>query len=413
MDALKDGIPKGVKATVLASSDESLRLIHRISSVHPLTRRIMEFIQSGLPQIIFAFGYRIYLRSNVKGVRENLRELIKDKQAKKLLIVATHFGFAHQVAAVKKGLEKQTGCKIYLVVHVTDDSPQFIWYIDGADLLMVTSEYVRKGLLEYGRRRHFPPTKIEINPCPLNPSLLVPLTGEEMANKRAQADAGSGVPIEVLVPISGAAVGTEYVTDLMARLHQKSNRFVFQVVTKIAPYTKKFLTELEGKDYIKVYASDDDKKVVDLYQEVIRKNTVLLEITKPSEQAFKAVLPPTSQGGVMMMFTQPVGRQEYENLYYLIRRKLVPTLQESSKLWEEVEEGKEYAAGSTPNLEAGIKMPFGSKTGAEFIWWCLNNGIFTEMLQSDRSAKKKAFPNEINGEGAKLFWEKTAEFIAR
>jgi hypothetical protein len=297
---------------------------------------------------------------------------------------------------------------------VTDDSPQFIWYIDGADLLLVTSEYVRKGLLEYGRTRHFPPVKIEINPCPLNPSLLVPLTNEEMANKRAQADAGSGVPIEVVVPISGAAVGTKYVTDLMATLHQKSRRFVFQVVTKIAPYTKTFLTELEGKEYIKVYASDDDKEVVDLYQEVLEKNTVLLEITKPSEQAFKAVLPPTSQGGVLMMFTQPVGRQEYENLYYLIRRGLVPTLAEGSKLWEAAEEGKERSVrGSTPNLEAGIKMPFGSKTGAEFIWWCLDNGIFTEMLQSDRSAKKKAFPNEINGEGAKLFWEKTAEFVKR
>jgi hypothetical protein len=410
MDALKDGMPKGVKPSVLFSKDESIRLVHRLTSVNPLLRRLTEFMQSGLPQTIFTYFYRRYLRSNVKEVKEYLWQQIKDKKLKKLVMVTTHFGFAHQVAAVKKDLEGKTGCQIILIVQVTDDSPQYIWYVDGADLTFVTSEYVKKGLTEYGRKRHVPPIKMEINPCPLNPSLSVPLTAKELIDKKSQANPTSNVPIHILVPISGAAVGTGYISNLMKKLHDKSNRFVFHVVSKIAPYTKNFLAELKDKNYIKIYASDKDKEVVDLYQEVIKKNVVLLEITKPSEHAFKAVLEPNVRGGVLMLFTQPVGRQEYENLDYLIRRKLIPLTSENNRLWAEAEQKKEYS-GNIRNLDAGMKIKFEPKAAGEFIWWCLNKGVFDKMLQSNRKEQIKDYPDELSGEGVKMFWEKTARFL--
>jgi hypothetical protein len=410
MDALKDGLPKGVESSIFMSDSQSIRFIYRLISTNPLLRRLMEFTQRGIPQTIYTFIFRHYLRSDVKEVREYLRQQIENKRLKKLVIVATHFGFAHQVAAVKKELEEKTGCRIFLIVHVTDDSPQYIWYIDGADLSLVTSEYVKKGLTEYGRKRHLPKIRIEINPCPLNPSLLVPLTTEEMKNKKNQAKATSKALINVLVPISGAAVGTAYIDDLMEKLHEKSNRFVFHVVSKIAPYTKKFLAGLKNKDYIRVYASDKDKEVVDLYQEVVNNNVILLEITKPSEQAFKAVLEPTVRGGVLMLFTLPVGRQEYENLDYLIRRNLVPRIGENDKLWLEASAGKEYF-GNTANLDAGMMIPFKPEMAGGFIAWCLGKGVFAKMLQNDRKAKRKNFPNELSGEGVKMFWEKTAKFV--
>lgn len=410
MDALKDGIPKGVKSSILFSEDEPIRLIHRLTSINPWLRGLTEFMQSGLPQTIFTYFYRNYLRSNVKEVKENLWQEIKNKKPKKLVVVTTHFGFAHQVAAIKKELERKTGCQIILIVQVTDDSPQYIWYVDGADLTFVTSEYVKRGLSEYGRKRHVPPIKMEINPCPLNPSLSVPLTPEELINKKNQADPTANVPIQVLVPISGAAVGTGYILNLMKKLHGKSNRFVFHVVSKIAPYTKNFLTELKDKDYIKVYASDRDKEVVDLYQEVLKKNVVLLEITKPSEQAFKAVLEPTLRGGVLMLFTQPVGRQEYENLDYLVRRNLVSSVWGNNKLWLTALLGKEYS-GNIPNLDAGMRIPFEPNLGTGFIWWCLGKGIFAKMLLSDRKVKREDYPNELRGDGVKMFWEKTARFL--
>jgi len=410
MDALKDGIPKGVRSSILTSDDESIRLIHRLTSVNPLMRRIFEFMQSGRPQTVFTYFYRIFLRANVREVREQLQLFIKNKKPKRLIIVTTHFGFAHQVAAVKKELEKETGCKIYLIVQATDDSPQYIWYVDGADLEFVTSGYVKNGLAEYGRQRHLPTINMEINPTPLHPFLLMPLTSKEMINKKTQADAKSEVPINVVVPISGAAVGTHYIFDLMKKLHQKSDRFQFQVITKIAPYTKKFLRDLKGKDYIKVYASNKDKEVVDLYHQVIKTNVILLEITKPSEQAFKAALEPGTRGGVIMLFTTPVGRQEYENVDYLVRRDLMPPEAENKKMWA-IALHQEKCPTDIPRLDAAIRIPDDPEEASEFIRCCLDKGLFAKMLLSSRKAKKEKYPDEINGEGVKMFWEKTARFL--
>lgn len=412
MDALRDGMPKGVNSTLLYSNDESIRSLHRLTSINPFFRELMHFMQSGLPQTIFTFFYRHYLRSQTKEVKQYLLMEIENKKPKKLVIVTTHFGFAHQVAAIKKEIEKETGCKIILVVQTTDDSPQYIWYVDGADLTFVNSEYMRKGLFEYGQKRHVPEIRMEINSCPLNPSLSVPLTAEEFINKTNQADPNSNIPIEVLVPISGAAVGTEYIYDLMKKLHAKSDRFVFHVVTKIAHYTKNFLHKLKDKDYIKVYASDNDKEVVDLYEEVIKKNVILLEITKPSEQAFKAILDPKVRGGILMLFTKPVGRQEYENLDYLIRRNLAPSKTENNKLWLMAKCEKECDK-NIPNLDVGMSVPYyNPESACEFIWWCLNNGIFTKMLLTERKTKIQDYPDELNADGVKMFWEKTAKFLA-
>lgn len=396
---------------VLNPGDEPIRFIHRFTSISPFARRIMEITQNGLPQSIFTFFYRRYLRKSGKTIKNEFLKLIEEKKPQTLLIIAAHFGLAHQMAAIKEELEKETGCKIVLVVQVTDDSPQYIWYVDGADLTFVTSEYVRRGLAESGRRRHLPEIKMEINPYPLNPSLSVTLTEEEMKNKKEQADPSSKAQIHVLVPISGAAVGTWYILGLMKKLHRKSGRFIFHVVSKIAPYTKGFIEKLKDKDYIKVYASEKDKEVVDLYQGVIKNNVILFEISKPSEQAFKAVLEPTVRGGVLMLFTQPVGRQEYENLDFLVRRDLIPTSSGNDKLWMEAFRGKEFKDAIT-NLNAGMRVPFEPNLDAMFIWWCLNQKIFAKMLLNDKKAQREKFPNELRGDGVKLFWEKVAKFLS-
>ena len=411
MDALKDGIPNGVTSSVLYSGDEAIRVIHRLTSVNPFLRGVFEYMQSGLPQTIFTHFYRNYLRSRVLEVKEDLLLQINNTHPKKLVIVTTHFGFAHQVAAIKKEVEAKTGCKIYLIVQATDDSPQYIWHVDGADLTFVTSEYVRKGLLEYSRLRHVPELKMEINATPIHPLLSIPLSKMGQKNRLEQANPDSDVKIHVVVPISGAAVGTDYILNLMKNLHNASNRFIFHVVTKIAPYTTSFLNELNKMSYVKVYASDRDKDVVDLYVDVLKNNVVLLEITKPSEQAFKAALDPTTRGGVLMLFQKPVGRQEYENINYLIRRNLMPSIEENNLLWSEALQGIEYFEKS-PNLEAGVSIPHKPNSAADFIMWCLNKKIFSKMLHSDRREKRLAFPDEINDDSTGLFWEKVAKFIA-
>jgi hypothetical protein len=54
--------------------------------------------------------------------------------------VCTHFGLAHKLAAIKEKLQKEKQVRMVLVVFVSDDTFQHIWYIDGADLLVVGSQ---------------------------------------------------------------------------------------------------------------------------------------------------------------------------------------------------------------------------------------------------------------------------------
>jgi hypothetical protein len=79
-------------------------------------------------------------------------------------------------------------------------------------------------------------------------------------------------------------------------------------------------------------------------------------------------------------------------------------------LWAEAEQKKEYS-GNIRNLDAGMKIKFEPKAAGEFIWWCLNKGVFDKMLQSNRKEQIKDYPDELSGEGVKMFWEKTARFL--
>ena len=69
---------------------------------------------------------------------------------KKILVVSTHFGLAHKLAVVKEKLKKEKGVEIILVVLVSDDTFQHIWYVDGADLLVVPSTFIKKKYAAYG-----------------------------------------------------------------------------------------------------------------------------------------------------------------------------------------------------------------------------------------------------------------------
>jgi hypothetical protein len=412
-DALYDGLPKTVNPVVLGSRDKSIQTIHRITSIHPTGRAIFNWLQTGPLARQANRLYRYSLRMNTGVVYQELAQLIEDRLSppRKILVVATHFGLAHKLAAIKERLQKETGVRIVLVVFVSDDTFQHIWYVDGADLLAVTSNFIKREYDAYGRSLG-QNLKVEVVSYPLNPKRAVPLGTRQMADRKRQLDSKGKTPIRVSIPISGAAVGTLYFSHLIASLHEKSDRFFFYIVSKDAPFTKIFLSMMEGKPWVDLMVGKKDREVVDLYDELLDREVVSLEVTKPSEQAFKALTGTQTRGGVILLFSEPVGSQESDNLDFLERHKLIPSTEDNARLWEIAESsaGAKTPLGKRLFDESrgwrGVRLPKGSKRSADFIWWMLNSGMFSQMASYNRNPILKDEGKGIQGsKGVAEFWD--------
>ena len=124
-------------------------------------------------------------------------------------MISTHFGLAHKLAAVKERLQKEKHVRIFLGVVVTDATFQHIWYVDGANLIVVPSHFVKEQYVAYGKSLG-KAVRIEVLPYPLRPDLGEQLNPEEFTGRISQLNPTSEEPIRVSIPISGAAVGTDY-----------------------------------------------------------------------------------------------------------------------------------------------------------------------------------------------------------
>jgi hypothetical protein len=413
MDALYDGLPKVVNPVILGSQDKSIQTIHRITSIHPIARAVFEWLQSGPLARQANRLYRYQLRMNTGVVYEELSRLIDERfePPKKILVVCTHFGLAHKLAAVKEKLEKQKHVKIVLVVLVSDDTFQYIWYVDGADLLVVPSNYIKRKYAAYGKSlgRN---ERIEVNPYPLNPQRMKKLGAVRMAEKKSQLNPRSKEPIQVSIPISGAAVGTLYFSHLMIALRTKSRRFRFHIVSKDAPFTKLFLSLWKDKSWVGLHVGKQDREVVDLYDTLLDTNVISLEVTKPSEQAFKALVGTDLRGGVILLFSDPVGQQEIDNLFFLERHGLIPKADIQQQLWSMAERGGELDPDVRKWIlrEArtwrGVRLPWRSQKSADFIWWLHTNGILERMLETNVAERVRDEKHRVLGpNGVAQFWD--------
>jgi hypothetical protein len=231
-----------------------------------------------------------------------------------------------------------------------------------------------------------------------------------MAEKTRQLDAKGREPIHVSIPISGAAVGTEYFSRLIALLRERSDRFLFHIVSKDAPFTKNFLSRMAGKPWVDLHVGKQDREVVDLYDVLMEKQIISLEVTKPSEQAFKGLLGTQSRGGVILLFSQPVGSQEYDNLDFLVRHSLVPSRETNEQLWEMVGDNTRMELRSRLFEESrtwrGVRIPNDSQKAADLIWWMFTTGIFARMLAGNLDRKVKDEQSGILGsDGVAEFWD--------
>lgn len=417
-DALYQGLPEAVSPLLLGSQDTGITVIHRLFSINSVLREVFEWVQYDPQQYFFSQLYYWSLRAQTDLMYQQLTTVVDQRveTIDTVVVVATHFGLAHQIGKIKKRVEHEKKVKIILAVQVTDDSPQYMWYVPEADITFVPSEYTKKRLEKYGRMKGYAPMKFEVNAYPVSPLLGKKLNSVEFFEKAHQIDPVSKSQIHVCIPISGAAVGLTYFTDLIDTLYRTSHRFIFHVVTRSAPYTLPFLNEMIQRPFVKLYVSSRDRDVVNSYEHVYQKYKVSLEITKPSEQSFKSLLNPGQFGGSLLMLSEPVGRQEYDNVDFMRRHGLIPTKDQQEQLENKAIRQEVPESDAAIKREGrhwrGISLSKDPTQAARIIWWGLSSGLFIEMMnwrpRSDLATEDLV---ELNPYGVHSFWMKLSEHI--
>lgn len=384
LDALMEVLPADFDSIVFSPSDETIESLHRIASQNILARKLMEWFQHGTPQTVFTKKYRNFLKNNVTDLFLEFTSLVKSQKTlpKTVIIVSTHFGLSHQLGVIKERLEKYLDIKIYLVVQVTDDSPQYIWYVDSADLIIVPSEKTAQKLQVYGKKEGLREVEFKVLPYPVIPSFSNSLSESKVSSRQDQYNPKSDETINIAIPISGAAVGMNFFIQLIENLRKLSNRFNFYIVCREAPFTKNFINKIKDKNYINVFISENYQEVVHMYNSVYQNNVISSEITKPSEQSFKALLDTKSIGGSFLFFAKPIGRQEYDNLNFLRRNNFLSS-----------------------NLRATI-LPEDPIHCAKFIHRTYQSGFLLKAFKKFKSAPDSS---EIGDNGAVLFWQTVTE----
>jgi hypothetical protein len=410
--ALYHGLPPGAHALLLSSQDTSINYMHKITSINPALRRLMEFTQNGWAEDIFAWVARRYFRSNWKMLEEQLQTILEQHiiKPKTLLVVATHTNLAHQLAGIKESFGKKNNVHVVLVVVVTDDSPQHVWAVGGADLIFVPSVHTKHALEVYHRTQSdLPPSVYIVSPYLVSPRLGIELTDNQVRRKKQQVDPDGLAAIHMALPVSGAAVQLFYIEKLVRELERLSDRFIFHLVSQQSPSTAPFLSSMIGKHNVQIHASTSHRQVVDLYEDLYEREIISLEVTKPSEQSFKALLRPHQRGGSLLLFSDPVGRQEWDNVRFFIRHGLLPTAVEQRELWSKAAHNK--TPGDELLLRArtwrGLRLPPHSLASAQFIWWCMEHKIFASMARFAGYQESV----EVSPWGVSLFWKRVSEYL--
>jgi hypothetical protein len=383
-DAFVDSRPKQYPYLLLGSYDKFITSMHRFTSVNPIAKWIFTVSQYGLLEDIVTSVYRTILVKTADRMYSDFKEvLLRKKGINEVWVVATHFGMAHQIGAIKDRLMKETGIKIRLVVQVTDDTSQHIWCVRGADLTFVPSLDTKINLGVYSKKKRMN-LEYEVIPYPICPALTNSI--DPSKGDRQSAFLSGTKKINIAVPISGASVGLPFTVSLIKSMLDKSNRFKFWIIAKKTIYSDMYLSTLSKFQNVHLITGRNDNEMISLYELLYQNNLIHAEITKPSEQSFKAILPPTLEGGSLMLFTASVGRQEDDNISFLIRHGLISN-----------------EKGVVPR---GIRLPKDAKMAADFIFWGLNSGLFSKMSDPKFKFSEESIESgEVGPDGAKKFWE--------
>lgn len=391
-DALVDSRPKEYPYVVFGSRDRLTGAFHRFTSTNPLARKIFTSSQYGIREDVVTAIYRTGLLALGKKILKELKEIVAGYDGvSEVWILATHFGLAHQVGAIKRQFLKETGVKIKLALQVTDDTSQHIWCVRGADVTFVPSLETKKELEVYSAKKKMG-LYFSVIPYPISAVLT-----DKIATKSAQREdtfKTENEVINVAVPISGAAVGLEYLAGLITEIVKRSSRFHFWIPMRASKSAGEFAEGLSQFDVVHVIKGKDDNETVNLYEQLYCNHLIHIEITKPSEQSFKAILPPSCVGGPIMLFTAPVGRQEAENVEFLQRHKLM---------------GSCYR-----DTCRAVRLPDEPITAADFVISALEDGLFLTMSRKNYQFSEESLASgEIGTEGTKMFWQEIKGLFER
>lgn len=409
-NALHKGLKNNGEAILLRSMDTATTYTHRFSSTHVFARKILEWSQQGAPEVFFAKIYKFILDNQINTTYQQIAAVIDQRLElpETVLIVATHFGLAHQISKIKSRLEKEFNLKVKLVVQITDDSPQILWYVPNADLTFAPSEVTKKALVMYAKKYNLPKINIKVVPYPISPDLSKKITKAQFNNRLKQVTYSDKTPLNVMIPISGAAVGMMFYYKFIKQVNKMSSKnIIFHIVTKKAPFTMDFISKIKSFDNVKIYAAEHDRDVVELYEQIYLHNNICVEITKPSEQAFKALTDTDTVGGSILLFASPVGRQEYDNLDFLRRHQLIPPILSRDEIFNK--SSKEQKASNY--CYRGLELPFGSLKASKLFMQLLIHNTFQDMMKLNAECKEES--NEVSNQGVKIFWDTVKELLRK
>lgn len=416
-DALWRGLSIPGEPIVIGASDKGLAAAHRLLSQKKVVQRFFEWTQSGWRQQWGTPFYRRSMRGNTEVVRKEVHEALAKlpEKPKQIVVLATHYDVAHRIAAAKAQLERETGVPIFLVVQVTDDSPQHVWLVPGADVIFVPSELTRETLVEYARASRIDPPPFVVLPYPIPGELSLPLSATERQARTQQLSPDGDAAVRMAVPISGAAAGLIFLTGVMNGLRELSPRFTFDIVCRIAPYTRPFL-DSHGAAGATLHTGTRNHEVIAHYRRLYDEQVIALELTKPSEQAFKVMVGPQARGGAIVLFAPPVGRQEKDNLEFLTRHQLIPTSEQNRALHHLSHGNKPFAEADAALREAAkgwrsLELPRMPPHAAQFAHWALKSGLLAVMdsgaVPKERGTAHAA--HELNPAGVAMFWDEVLQ----
>lgn len=329
--ALINGLPSTIPYHIVGINDPAIEGIYRLMSTNPFLRRGMEFFQTNqLAEKLQTQLFTKYEQTNIQRTTDEIKFLLTQyPDIKKLIIVSTHAQLARRIQSIID--QKRLPIPAVHAVIVTDDSPQRLWAVC-APLVIVPSEHTRDELSKLFVCDRLHKGSIEVAPYPIDPILTEELAPPQWQNRLDQCNPASPEPLHIAIPISGAAVQLDFMEDIITYFathklitnsltHKLTKKLVFSIIAKSSPYSADFLKRIAKFKNVNLLIGETNEETVDLYNHVYCNSAFppAIEITKPSEQAFKALTPPTTIGGSLLLLSEPVGRQEYDNINYLER----------------------------------------------------------------------------------------------
>lgn len=410
-DALYHGLPKDASPLLLGAQDPAVSAFYRFVSIHPLTRKIMELVQVPPLDRPFADIIRRILHTQTKILHQQVKTILGERITvpQTVLFILPHTILGHQLAAIKQQLAAETGSQILMVVQVTDDSPQAVWYVPEADLIVAPSQYTKEKLLSYAKKAKLPPVPIVVASYPISPKLTEELTPDSFTKRYHQVDPEGTAKIHMTVPVSGAAVGTSFMSSYINDVRQLSDRFLFHIISREAGYTAPFLKTMSRLPFVKLYTANHDRTTVANYERVFQEEVVALELTKPSEQTFKALATPRQRGGAILLFSRPVGGQEYDNLHFLRTHGLMPDKHRTSLLWDLAASNEKLPEEVLQKSHhwRGLRLPDNPEEAACFTMWCLSQKLFLTMMHYSRAQESE----ETTSHGVAQFWQQVEKLL--